>query len=84
MNQEINVELNLFYMHYNDAKMFAKWAEERQNEKVNPSIYSRHAIISTVFASEALINRVINEWFVTQIGAKVWAFEGLQGSGKEQ
>lgn len=63
MVQEFNVELNFFYMHYNDAKMFAKWAEERHQDKdANPSIYARHGIISTVFASEALINRVLIEF----------------------
>lgn len=60
MEQKFDVELNFFYMHYNDAKLFAKWAEEKQQDKeVNPSIYARHAIIATVFASEALINRVL-------------------------
>lgn len=63
MEQKFDVELNFFYMHYNDAKMFAKWAEKRQkDEDANPSIYARHSIISTVFASEALINRVLNEF----------------------
>ncbi len=57
----VNVELNLFYMHYNDAKQFAMWAFEGLDGKVNPSIYVRHAIMSVVFASEALINRVLAE-----------------------
>lgn len=60
---EINVQLNFFYMHYNDAKMFAKWAEDRNlDSDANPSIYARHGIISSVFASEALINRVLNDF----------------------
>jgi len=63
MEQKLDVELNFFYMHYNDAKMFAHWAEERRaDDAANPSIYARHSIISTVFASEALINRVLNEF----------------------
>ena len=49
-------------MHYNDAKQFVKWAFEARDGKVNPSIYVRHAIISVVFASEALINRVLAEF----------------------
>ena len=49
-------------MHYNDAKKFAEWAVEKREDNVNPSIYVRHAIISVVFASEALINRVIAEF----------------------
>jgi hypothetical protein len=60
--QKISVELNFFYMHYNDAKKFAQWAYERRDEDVNPSIYVRHSILSVVFASEALINRVLNEF----------------------
>ncbi len=58
----VNVELNFFYMHYNDAKKFAAWASEKRDGDVNPSIYVRHAIISVVFASEALINRVLTEF----------------------
>ena len=58
----VNVELNFFYMHYNDAKQFTKWAFEGIDGSVNPSIYVRHAIISVVFASEALINRVLAEF----------------------
>jgi len=57
----VNVELNLFYMHHNDAKTFAKWAYDLRDGDVNPSIYVRHSIISVVFASEALINRVLVE-----------------------
>lgn len=50
-------------MHYNDAKMFAKWAKNRvSDEDANPSIYARHSIISSVFASEALINRILNDF----------------------
>lgn len=63
MEKRVDVELNFFYMHYNDAKKFAEWATKRNNDKdAHPSIYARHAIISTVFASEALINRVLNDF----------------------
>lgn len=59
---DVSVELNFFFMHYNDAKKFAEWASIQKRGDVNPSIYVRHAIISVVFASEALINRVLNEF----------------------
>ena len=59
---KVNVELNFFYLHYNDAKTFARWAIEKKEGDVNPSIYVRHAILSVVFASEALINRVLVEF----------------------
>ena len=58
---KVSVELNFFYMHYNDAKTFASWAKSQRDGDINPSIYVRHAIISVVFASEALINRVLTE-----------------------
>jgi hypothetical protein len=58
----VSVELNFFYMHYNDAKKFAEWASAHDGGKVHPSIYVRHAIMSVVFASEALINRVLAEF----------------------
>lgn len=58
----VNVELNFYYVHYNDAKTFTGWAAENRQGGVNPSIYVRHAIMSVVFASEALINRVLVEF----------------------
>lgn len=61
---DVNVELNFFYMHYNDAKKFVEWASEKRHGDVNPSIYARHAIISVVFAGEALINRVLAEFTI--------------------
>ena len=59
---DVGIELNFFYMHYNDAQKFAEWSVSQREGDVNPSIYVRHAIISTVFASEALINRVLSEF----------------------
>lgn len=61
---KVSIELNFFYMHFNDAKTFTAWARKYEHGKVNPSIYVRHAIISVVFASEALINRVLMEFSV--------------------
>jgi hypothetical protein len=58
----VSVELNFFFMHYNDGKKFAEWASTQKQGDVNPSIYVRHAIMSVVFAAEALINRVLSEF----------------------
>jgi len=44
----VSIELNFFYMHYNDAKTFAEWAFAKREDDVDPSIYVRHAIISAV------------------------------------
>ena len=56
------IELNLFYQHIGDAKAFLRLASaEASNLK---SFYSRHAILSAVFASEALINRVYAEFYL--------------------
>lgn len=66
---DVSIELNFFYMHYNDAKTFAEWAKKKRDGDVNPSIYARHSIISTVFASEALINRVLSEFVVNEVVA---------------
>jgi len=60
----VTVELNFYYLHYYDARTFAKWAKGRAEEAVTPSIYARHAILSVVFASEALINRVLVEFAI--------------------
>ncbi len=54
------VELSFYYMHYNDARKFAEMAEKEQSKL--KSLYARHAILSVVFASEALINRVLAEF----------------------
>lgn len=67
---DVGIELNFFYMHYNDARKFAEWAASQHEGDVNPSIYVRHAIISTVFASEALINRVLSEFSADPVVAE--------------
>lgn len=64
--RRVDVELNFFYMHYNDARKFADWSVEYADGETNPSIYVRHSIISVVFAAEALINRVLAEFSVDQ------------------
>lgn len=80
-------------MHYNDAKQFVRWALEARDGDVNPSIYVRHSIISVVFASEALINRVLAE-FATDPNVSVilekasildkWYLSPFLCSGREQ
>ena len=50
-------ELNLFYMHHRDAETLTRWADEEESKL--RSLYARHAILSVVFAAEALINRVL-------------------------
>jgi hypothetical protein len=54
-----------YYLHYNDAKKCSEWAKEAEDEG-SPlcSLYARHSIMSVVFASEALINRVINQFSI--------------------
>lgn len=72
---KVSVELNFYYLHYNDAKAFADWAD-RECSDVHPSIFARHAIVSTVFAGEALINRVL-----TDFGDDPGIFEVLEKAG---
>jgi len=55
------VELNFFYLHYHDAKKLAEWADNEQSKL--RSLYARHAILSMVFASEALVNRVLADFY---------------------
>jgi len=68
---KVNVELNFFYTHWNDAKTFAKWAKLPPDQEVHPSLYVRHSIISVVFASEALINRVLSEFTLDSNVSKI-------------
>jgi|GEM_PF-2542831 len=66
-SQIVNVELNFFYMHYRDAEKFLELAEEELAKDKNGrliSYFSRHCLLSTVFASEALINRVYAEFYI--------------------
>lgn len=62
------VELNFYYLHYNDCKKFVEWANE-ETSKLR-SLYVRHAILSAVFASEALANRVFNDFYISGQGAQ--------------
>jgi len=67
-NATHEVELNFYYLHYNDCKKFVEWASDEASTL--KSLYSRHAILSAVFASEALINRVLNDFYLPGEGAK--------------
>lgn len=61
------VELNFYYLHHNDCKKFVELAKNEQSKL--KSFYVRHAILSAVFASEALINRVINDFYLPGEGS---------------
>lgn len=62
MNQEPihEVELNFFYLHYNDAWKLTE-AAEIEKTKLR-SMYARHAILAVVFAGEALINKLLDDY----------------------
>ena len=63
------VKLNFFYMYYNDAKKLVELAEKERSKL--ESFYARHAILSVIFASEAIINRVLDEFFLPASGKKL-------------
>jgi len=62
------LELNFYYLHYRDAQMLIEWAKAEQSKL--KSLFARHAILSTVFASEALINRILNDFYIPKSGEK--------------
>lgn len=62
------VELNFYYLHYRDAQKFIEWAKAEPSKL--KSLFVRHAILSTVFASEALINRILNDFSILKSGEK--------------
>ena len=53
------VEINFFYLHFRDAEIFLKLASEEKSKL--KSFYARHTILSSVFAAEALINRLMSQ-----------------------
>jgi len=61
MNNRSKIEINYFYQHKKDADQFLSLAK-KENTKLK-SFYARHALLSSVFASEALINRVYEEFY---------------------
>jgi hypothetical protein len=62
------VELNFFYLHIHDAEKFCDLAE-KETSKLK-SFYSRHAILSVVYAMEALINRVLDDFLLPSLSTK--------------
>ena len=56
------VEINLFYMHFKDASKFLELAKHEDTPL--KSFYARHSILSSVFACEAMINRVYNNYYI--------------------
>ncbi len=62
------VELNFFYLHIHDAEKFCDLAE-KETSKLK-SFYSRHAILSVVYATEALINRVLDDFLLPSLSIK--------------
>jgi len=63
-----NIELNFYYMHYNDAKELIELTKKEKSKL--KSLYARHAILSVVFASEALINRVLTDFYIPKSGSE--------------
>lgn len=64
------VELNFFYLHWKDAQKLVQWSEEA-NGKLR-SLYARHAILSCVFAVEALTNKILNDFYILPNGSKYY------------
>lgn len=62
------VELNFFYLHIHDAEKFCNLAK-KDTSKLK-SFYARHTILSVVFATEALINRVLDEFLLPGISSE--------------
>jgi hypothetical protein len=70
-NREAKIELNFFYMHYKDANKFLELAGEefaKVPKGILESYFARHCLLSAVFASEALINKVYGEFYVGKVG----------------
>lgn len=62
MRRESTIEINYFYQHYRDAQTFLRFAKEERSKL--KSFFARHSILSTIFASEALINKVYDEFYL--------------------
>lgn len=73
-----DVEVNFYYLHYNDCLKFVEFSKKEPSKL--KSLYSRHAILSAVFASEALINRVLSDFYL--VGQGVGSIERLGTADK--
>ena len=70
-NLVAKIELNFFYAHYKDAQKFVDLAEEefaKDEKSTLVSYFARHCLLSTVFASEALINKVYDDFYLGKVG----------------
>jgi len=56
------VELNFVYLFRNDAKALTLMAS-KESSKLK-SLFARHSIIASIFAAEALINRVFDDFYI--------------------
>lgn len=63
------IEFNFFYMHYRDAKKMHELSNAEESKL--KSLYVRHSIISSVFACEALINRIYDDFYLPDSGKKI-------------
>jgi phosphotransferase system HPr-like phosphotransfer protein len=73
---EQQVELSFVYLHARDASKFVTLAEEEQSKL--KSLYARHAILSCVFAIEALANKIANEFYILPSGYDTFEKLGLR------
>ena len=76
MNTQHQVELNFVYLHKKDAEKFVLLAEEEKSKL--QSFYARHAILSSVFAIEALVNKILNDFYILPNGYKSYERLGIR------
>jgi hypothetical protein len=69
MDTQHEVELNFFYLHWRDAQKLVEWADENRESKLR-SLYARHAILSCVFAVEAMTNKLVSDFYLNPTGLK--------------
>ncbi len=67
-NPTHEVEVNFFYLHYHDAEQLVEWAEAEDSKL--KSLYARHALLAVVFASEALVNRLLSRVALSKLAAE--------------
>jgi len=64
-DQPYEIELSLLYMHLRDARKFDNLAKSEKTKL--RSLYARHSTLSVVFALEAIINRVYDDFYLNQV-----------------
>jgi hypothetical protein len=70
------LELSFVYLHTRDAQKFVQLAEAEQSKL--RSFYARHAILSCVFAVEALSNKIASEFYLLPSGYDSFEKLGLR------